>query len=224
MTDAEVTTETDAANKKFGNSTTDALAVKGQVIYRVQLGAYKNKLSPSMFKNVGNVIEMKTDDGFYRYASGTHKTMNDAAHQRADLVLEGYSDAFITAYKNGKRIPLSEAGATYDDKSYKEDIKETHTAASAIDKSLLSFKIQIALKKTTDADFENRIKTLKDLTKQAAGKDLIRYLAGDFKFYDDAVKYKAVLIQQGFADVFIVGFFKGEVISVPEAMEIFLKE
>ncbi len=225
LTDAELNQETDLATKKYGEGAiTNAAIAKGQITYRVQLGAYKNKLSASMFKNVGNVIEMKTEDGFYRYASGLHNTLNAAAIHRAELVLEGYGDAFITAYKNGKRIPLNEAGATYEDKTYKEDITESHTAASTIDKSLLSFKIQIGvLKKANDGAFEDRIKTLKDVSKQATGKGLMRYMVGDFKDYNDAVKFKAGLLQQGFSDAFVIAMFKGEVISIQEALEILLK-
>ena len=225
LTEQEVNKEVELAAKKYGNGNSAGSGIaKGQVVYRVKLGAYKNKLSQSMFKNVGEVIEMKTEDGFYRYASGIHKTMSDAAHNRAELVLEGYGDAFITAYKNGKRIPLSEAGATYDDKNYKEDITETHTAASAIDGSLVSFKIQIGvLKKSNDGAFEERIKELKGVSKQATGKDLIRYMVGDYKDYNDAVKFKAGLAQQGFPDAFVIAMFKGEVISIQEALEILLK-
>jgi hypothetical protein len=222
LSDAELKAETDAADAKYGAGNVAASGgLKGQVVYRVQLGAYKNKLSKSMFKNVGDVIEMKTEDGYFRYASGLHKTMFDAAHHRAELVLEGYNDAFITAYKNGKRIPLSDAGATYDDKNYKEDIKETHIAASAIDANLVSFSVQIGIYKASSAEFEEKLKTLKDVSKQAAGTS-IRFTAGNFKDYNDAVKYKKA-IAQDFPGAFVVGIFKGEVISAQEAAEILLK-
>ena len=222
LSDAQLQTETDLANNKYGtNNAGSSAATKGQVVYRVQLGAYKNKLSKSLFKNVGNIVEMKTEDGYYRYASGIHKTMNDAAHHRAELILEGYNDAFITAYKNGKRIPLSEAGATYDDKNYKEDISETHTAASTIDRDLVSFTVQIGLFRN-DNIFEEKLKKLKDVSKQVAGKELIRYTVGRFKDYNEALKYKNSIVQD-FPGAFVVGVFKGEVISAQEAAEIMLK-
>jgi hypothetical protein len=223
LSDAELKTEKDAADIKFGNGeVATSNDTKGKIVYRVQLGAYKNKLSKSMFKNVGNVIEMKTEDGYYRYASGIHKTMNDAAHHRAELVLEGYSDAFITAYKNGKRIPLSEAGATYEDKAYKEDIKETHTTASAIDANLVSFTVQIGKFKNADGAFEEKTKKLNDVSKKASGSGSIVFTAGNFKDYNEAVKYKKS-IAQDFPDAFVVGVFKGEIISAQEAAEILLK-
>lgn len=223
MTEADINAETELANKKFGAGAVESSGVtKGQVTYRVQLGAYKNRLSASLFKNVGNVIEMKTDDGFYRYASGTHKTLYDAAHHRAELVIEGYKDAFITAYKNGKRIPLSEAGATYEDKNYKEDIKETPVATSAIDADLVSFVVQIGKYKNPDNAFEEKVKKLKNLSKISTGTGFIVFTAGNFKDYNEALKYKKEILQD-FPDAFVVGVFKGEVISAQEAAEILLK-
>lgn len=52
-----------------------------------------------MFKHAGKVIELKTEDGYYKYASGSYKTIADAASHKAELVYEGYEDAFITAYQ-----------------------------------------------------------------------------------------------------------------------------
>jgi hypothetical protein len=224
LSDQELQNEIALADKKFGNTsnaTNDNAAVgKDQIVYRVQLGAYKNKLPTSLFRNVGNVIEVKTDDGYYRYSSGIHKTLQDAAYHRAELVLEGYSDAFITAYKNGKRIPLNEAGATYEDKNYKEDITDKNTTSSTVDKSHVSFRIQIGvLKKTSDPAFEERIKNLKDVSKQTTATGSIRYMVGDFQNYNDALKYKATLVQEGFPDAFVIATFNGEVISVQEALE-----
>ncbi len=221
LSDDDLKQEIAAAEKKFGTGSISTNTHKDQVIYRVQLGAYKNKLSPGLFKNVGEIIEVKTDDGYYRYATGILLTFDAAAFHKAELVIEGYGDAFITAYKNGKRITLKEAGTTFENKDDKEDINAKNNAGGAIDKSLLSFKIQISgLKKANDAAFEEQIKTLKDVSKRAAGKDLILYTVGDYKDYNDAVKFKATLIQQGFAGAFVIAMFKGEVISIPEALEI----
>ncbi|MFI5142180.1 MAG: hypothetical protein ACHQII_07470, partial [Bacteroidia bacterium] len=99
LTDDELEKEIAEANKKgaiqdggvadnnIGNNSTgnnsEGIANKG-IIYRVQLGAYKNKLSPTMFKKAGKVIELKTEDGFYKYASGSYKTLTDAAAHKAE--------------------------------------------------------------------------------------------------------------------------------------------
>jgi hypothetical protein len=231
ITDAELAKELAEASKKGAipndatannNSTSNNTegAVNKGIIYRVQLGAYKNKLSPTMFKHAGKVLELKTEDGYYKYASGAYKTLTDAAAHKAELVYEGYEDAFITAYEKGKRVALDKVGATFEDKTYKENLSETANAGSAIDKSLVSFKVQLALKKPDDTSLDEQLKELKDVDKEPTTTGLIRITAGEFKNYNDAVKYKNILLEKGFIGAFPIGTFKGQVISIQEALDL----
>jgi hypothetical protein len=193
------------------------------IVYRVQLGAYKHPLSASLFKHVGKIIELKTDDGYYKYVTESFGNLERAMIAKADVVLEGYSDAFVAAYKDGKRISLSDAGATYVDKNdaKKEELNEAKNMTSAIDKSLVHFKVQIgALKRSNDTSFEEKIKDVKDIEKIETGTGLIRYTSGNYKDYNEAVKAKAIMAEQGFNDAFVIAMFKGEVISIQEALEI----
>jgi hypothetical protein len=191
------------------------------IIYRVQLGAYKNKLSPTMFKKAGKVLELKTEDGYYKYASGSYKTLADAAAHKADLVYEGYEDAFITAYEKGKRVPLNKVGATFEDKNYKENLNENANTGSAIDKSLVNFRVQLGpLKKMDDTSLDEELKELKDVDKEPTTSGLMRITAGEFKNYNDAVKYKNTLVEKGITGAFVIGTFKGDVISIQEALEL----
>lgn len=203
-------------------STTPALD-KNAIVYRVQLGAYKTKLPAGVFKDVGDVIVLQTEDGYYRYCSGAYKTLNDAAFHRAELVLEGYGDAFVTAYKGGKRIRMSEAGATYEkqEEASKENIDEKATTVSSFNKDAVMFRIQIGtLKQANDPAFEERIAKLRDVIKQPTSSGLMRYMIGEFKNYNDAVKYKNKLAEQGYPEAFVIATFKGEVISIQEALEL----
>ncbi len=232
MTDAELENEVKTADKK-GNSkeiTTNDIAAnttnpsgntKNNAVYRVQLGAYKNKLSTTMFKHAGKVIELKTEDGYYKYASGAYKTIEDAAAHKAELVYEGYEDAFITAYQNGKRVPLNKVGATFEDKDFKEDLNENAHTGSTIDKSLVSFKIQLGpLRKPDDTSIDEQLKELKDVDKEPTTTGMMRITAGEFKNLNDAKKYKEILSEKGFSGAFVIATFKGDIISMQEAMEL----
>jgi len=197
-------------------------AAKG-IVYRVQLGAYKNPLSESLFKHVGKVIELKTDDGYYKYVTEAYPTLEKAMVAKAEITLEGYSDAFVSAYKDGKRISLKEAGATFEDNNdaTNEVLDENKNKAGALDKSLVVFKIQIgSLKKANDSSFEERIKDLTDVQKMSTTTGLVRYTTGEYKDYNSAVSGKAALTEKGFNDVFVIATFKGEIISIQEALEI----
>jgi hypothetical protein len=225
LNEAELAKEVADATKKgeaqSSSATDDVGAVNKGIIYRVQLGAYKNKLSPTMFKKAGKVLELKTEDGYFKYASGSYKTLADAAAHKADLVYEGYEDAFITAYEKGKRVGLNKAGATFEDKNYKENLNESANTGSAIDKSLVSFKIQLgALKKPNDTSLDEQLKELKDVDKNPTPSGLMRITAGEFKNYNDAVNYKNTLAEKGIIGAFVIGTFKNEVISIQEALDL----
>ena len=208
------------ANEANGNVDSDANQfAKGDVVYRVQLGAYKNRISKEVFKNAGTVLELKTDDNYFRYATKGFKTIQDAANSKADLVLEGYGDAFITAYKDGKRIAMNTTGATMETNE-KEDISKI-ASFSSIDKSLVSFKIQLgALRKASSNDMEEKTKDLKDVDKQTTGSGMIRYTLGSYSNYAAADKSRQDLADQGFSEAFVIAVFKGEVISIQEALEL----
>ncbi len=195
----------------------------GTVIYRVQLGAYKHPLSPSVFRNIGKVIELKTGDGYYKYVTDAYKSLNDAAHRRADLVLEGYPDAFISAYKDGKRISLTEAGATYENQEdgKNENLNEAQNTGSAIDKSLVKYHVQLGIvRKADDPGMAEKIKDLKDVQKQGTITGLTRFYVGNYAGYNEAVAAKNALVEKGFADAFVIATFKNEVISLQEAQEL----
>lgn len=217
------TTNTTAVNTNTAAITPENLDhtfAKGDIVYRVQLGAYKNKISKGVFKNVGGIIELKTSDDYFRYVTNGYKTIQDAANSRADLVLMGYQDAFVTAYRNGKRIPMSETKATMTSKE-KEDLNE-NKVFSSIDKSLIHFKLQLgALKKPGTAnDMEERIKDLDNVEKQGTSTGMIRYVWGNYNDYQAAEKARGELENKGFPEAFIIATFKNEIISIQEAMEL----
>lgn len=193
--------------------------VKGEIVYRVQLGAYRNRISKGIFKNAGTILELKSDENYYRYVTRGFKTIEDAANLKADLVVEGYSDAFITAYKDGKRIPLTATKATVVSKE-KEDLTE-NKAFSSVDKTLITFKVQLgALRKAGNNDFEERIKELSDVEKQGTGSGMLRYTSGSFTDYTKADKHREALVEKGFSEAFVIAIFKGEIISIQEALEL----
>jgi hypothetical protein len=198
----------------------DEMFNKEDIVYRVQLGAFKNKISTSVFNTSAGVLELKTGESVYRYVTKGYKTIEEAASVRADLVVQGYSDAFVTAYKGGKRIPMNQTKATMD-KNYKEDLSEDKTFNS-IDKKLVAFKVQLGplKKKAQEAMMDEKIKEVPDAEKQTTASGSLRYTAGNFPGFDAAEKYRKELEEKGFTDAFIIATFKDEIISIQEAMEL----
>lgn len=202
-------------------SVNDAGFNKSDIVYRVQLGAFKNKISTSVFNTSAGVLELKTGESVYRYVTKGYKTIEEAAAIRADLVIQGYSDAFVTAYKDGKRIPMSQTKATMENKAYKEDLNE-NKIFSSVDKKLVQFKVQLGpLKKpVAEKSMDERVKDIKDIEKQATSSGSIRYTTGKFNNMAAAEKYRKDLEDKGFTDAFIIATFRDEVISIQEALEL----
>lgn len=78
-------------------------------VFRVQLGAFKNKPSEDHFNRISNLFVVKSGS-YYRYMSGSFENFGDAAKHKIKMIVAGYEDAFVVAYKNGKRVSLSSVG------------------------------------------------------------------------------------------------------------------
>lgn len=212
--------KTDNKQKPGGNDKpTDNISDIQGVVLRVQLGAFSNRLSKSVFKNVPDVIEVKTEDGLYKYMSGSFSSFEEAAKHKVDLVLKGYQGAFISAYKDGKRVSLKEAGATTRKKD--EGAGTDSSTVSAVDKKLIVFKIQVGVfKAEPPADKQAKFDAIKGITTEPTSSGLKRYVVGSFNDYKAAQDFKNELIKNGIEGAFVVAFFNNEYISVQEALEL----
>ena len=101
-----------------------------------------------------------------------------------------------------------------------EDITKIESFSS-VDKSLVSFKIQLgALRRAGANDMEEKTKDLEGVEKQGTGSGMIRYTVGSFNDYSKADKYRQELADKGLAEAFVIAVFKGEIISIQEAQEL----
>ena len=131
MTDAErANTATNApANSTTANNNTaanvpspdltyysDPLAVPANLIektqgvfFTVQVGVYGKPSRNTVLNTYTDLHVEKLSNGQIRYTSGKYQTLADVIKQRDFCRANGIPDAFITAYKNGKRISVPEA-------------------------------------------------------------------------------------------------------------------
>ncbi len=183
------------------------------IVFRVQLGAFKYKLSRNVFKDVRDLIVLQGNDGLTRYVSGSYSNIQEAAEHKVNLLLKGYEGAFVTAYQNGKRITLKEAGATVD-KS--EDI--TPQASGKINPNLIKYSVKLGtFAGRVPAETLGKYMSLGNVRPIRNTEGETTYVYGSFNSMDDAEKGLSELRTNGFTDAQMVGEFNGKIISAREA-------
>ena len=79
------------------------------VFFTVQVGVYGKPSRNTILNTYSDLHVEKLPNGQIRYTSGKFQTIADVIKQRDFCRTNGIPDAFITAYKNGKRITVPEA-------------------------------------------------------------------------------------------------------------------
>lgn len=77
--------------------------------YRVQIGAFSKEVPKKTFSSIGQVYTEKIEGGITRYMIGSFPSGEEAEKAAAVLREMGYSNAFIVACYNGKRISFQMA-------------------------------------------------------------------------------------------------------------------
>ncbi|MFB6257460.1 MAG: SPOR domain-containing protein [Flavobacteriales bacterium] len=185
---------------------------KNKVVFRVQLGAFNDELSQDIFRDVPQLLVLHGEDGLVRYVTGSFSNVKKAAEHKTEMYLKGYKDAFITAYQNGERIPLAEAGAKV---TGEEDLNKVRTGS--VDKEMVGFSIQIgAYKKDIPTDKLQSFMELGQVRTVVEG-GVTKYLYGDFESKEAAKKKLSKVKEAGIESPFVVGSFKRSVIPAEEA-------
>jgi hypothetical protein len=186
-------------------------------VFRVQLGAYSKKLSSSVFKGAGQVVEIKGDDGLYKYMSGSYISVQDALNHRENLLKRGYKGAFVVAFKEGRRVPLSSVSG-----GVITDVEEPKKSSGTVDKNLVYLSVQVgAFSGEPSAEVMQTLSEIPGLQRGVKPNGMIFLTAGKFKTLEEAQKFKAKVVDvYNIDDAFLVAFFKEQQITVQEAVEL----
>ncbi|MGY6560640.1 MAG: hypothetical protein ACXITV_00895 [Luteibaculaceae bacterium] len=81
------------------------------LIFSVQVGAFRNPVSESLFSEFSPVRSERIRDNITRYTAGFFTNFGNANAAKNAIRNIGYGDAFVVAYLDGNRIPLNDAFA-----------------------------------------------------------------------------------------------------------------
>jgi hypothetical protein len=196
------------------------------IVFRIQIGAFKERLPKSVLNDINNVLEIQMEDGVYRYTSGSYKNYEEANAYKNELTDKGYEGTYVTAYKDGVRITMKEAGVTpiLADELKPMVVEEDSTVMHA-NKNEVFIKVQVGkFKGLPPADLQATFKKMNNVKAQKDNEGNMRYMAGAFTDYKQAKDYKEEIKKTfGIKDAFLVAYNKDELIPVKDAMKILAK-
>ncbi len=75
------------------------------IVFKVQIGAFKSGISKDAFGELTPMTGETVGNGFVRYLAVCSPVLKAQRKPRIPCVKEDTGDAFVVAYKDGKRIP-----------------------------------------------------------------------------------------------------------------------
>ena len=162
------------------------------------------------------------DDGLFKYTCGLYHDYAAAVKRKDEMIPNGYENAFVTAYQEGRRIPLSLAGAPFkssdDPQPVQHPLKKVLPANSGI-----VFKIQVGkFKKEVSISKFDELNKIDGLLPEEDKDGYTRYVVGSFTDYDNAKDFKKQLVKRyNLKYAFMIAENNGEVIPVKDALKLY---
>ena len=220
-------TNINTANNQTVNSTN--VTNTTDLFYTVQIGVYKNAVTAQDLKNLSPIYEEHAY-GFIRYTTGKYNDFKKADIEKNRIIQLGITDAFVSAYYNGKRLSVADAlkigiqnkgtNSEQIEVKYPEQQINNNKSINIIKDSVI-FKVQIG-------SFKEQVPIAKvaryleiaanyGLNQDKDENGIIIYSIGKFKSYDEAIKMRDVVINNGEKDAFVVAYSGKQKISVNDA-------
>lgn len=193
-----------------------------EVVFRVQLGAYRQKIDRNIFKGV-NTLSFSTAGGITKYVTGSHPSYQEAYIEKMNMKKMGFTGAFVVAYKDGKRIKVT-------DLVNQEKFQQVKQSVSPVEKNLkkveepkksepqldaktkLVYKVQIGAYK--DDEPTDKLAQFPDVGMEIYGQ-YKRYISGEYDNYADANNHKKTVQAKGFPKAFVVAYSNGKRVAAP---------
>lgn len=99
---------TEEVLKSKNTATAEAPKPDGTILYKVQIGVYRNPISADVFKGISPLF-CEIFPGGVKYYAGAFTKYKDAQNAKEYIKAMGLKDAFVVAFFNGKRISVDDA-------------------------------------------------------------------------------------------------------------------
>ena len=208
------------------------------LIYKVQIGSFKNGAITSSFKmayakiNKLRKIDRYTDERKYTmFTVGNFSNIQDASRMKEQLIREGMKNSVVVTYdkRTGKPakpviVPTAKKkpGQTVAPNPVERPVGNSTTNAN---NENLIFKVQIGsfrndLQSTSFRKAHQRISKLMKVDRHIDSRNNVMYTVGNLSNYQEVCKLRDQMVSEGIKDAFVAAFLNGERIKVNEAIKI----
>ncbi len=203
--------------------------------YTIQIAAFRNDVSPSLFKGLFPVFGRKRQgsDAVYFYA-GLFRRLDDAMKALPEARGAGFPDAFIIAMMNGAQVSMERAAQLAREWSAQPLTVNKTVAGSHSEQpdqpvpvETLSFRAEVMrIDKPVKPDVIQKIEQLAgtrglEMIKNNNGETV--FLIGNFITFESADEYVSLLIRNGYSSARVAAYVGMQEISVDAAMELINK-
>ncbi len=197
--------------------------------FSVQIAAINQHTTTNNFLNVIELFAIKDEEkSLYRYFSGKFTDLTSAIIRRNSLREQGYSDAFIKTWKDGKSVSINEAIGHIDEATQELMNKTTITLPSQYKNINFSasninqlpgtyYSVQVGVYSRPRTS--NQLFGIQPLFHNRTKNGLWVYFNGVYKNINEAEKNKANVNNKGIPDAFIVAFDQGEKVPIEKAQK-----
>jgi len=190
--------------------------------YKIQVGVFSSPVQEEYFHGYTPVTrETVPGTELIRYYVGQYRSY-DEAQQVLGLVRETISDqAFLVATLNGNRIALSRARSLEGREHTARKGISRETVRERTDGAVPVFKVQVgAFRGTLPPAAENNYREASggaQVEKRTDEQGLTVYIIGNFYTFDEAVRFRNRLAENGLTDAFVTAYLEGRRIGVERA-------
>ena len=230
--------EADASAGSFYDSSTPIPVnppMPSGLIYKVQIGAFRNAIKQDAFKGIKPITGESTNSGLTRYSAGEFTNFEEADFAKDEIRGIGYKDAFVVAYRNGKRVG-SGASASSTNESNRASTASSGNSASTsrlpnnsvvkqgnlvindvANQSGTFYTVQVGVfsRPVKSSDIYN----ITPLNQENMSNGTYRYTTGIYNSESTADQAKNEIRSLGITDAFVTAYNSGSRVTVDEARQ-----
>lgn len=209
----------------------------GVTAYAVQIGVYRSPVPPALLMPLQPLYTESIQNGLYRFTNGRYDYYVEADSAKKVAITSGIPDAFIVAFRDGKRVSISSSERKVSGSASTNlapaptgepagtGVSPLNTAPSGTEASALKgilFKVQLgAFRNDVPYKIVEAFLSISDkgITQETDARGLHIFYAGSFPDYDSALRLKEEMIAKGVKDAFVVALQDGRKVPIREVLK-----